>query len=222
MPGQVGLGRMNWSSFRYSLYSPFYDVLAAPLAGARRRAVTLAAIQPTDRVLIVGCGTGLDLPLLPEGCHVTAVDLSGPMLNSMRRRAHALGRTVESHQMNAEKLDFPDGAAGEGPNEHGFDVVLVHLIAAVVPDGRACLSEATRVLKPGGTLSLMDKFRSDDKERPGFVRRVLNVPASLLFSDINRRWQDLVSGLPLEVEDNVPAAFGGIWRAVRLRRVDTA
>ncbi|MEQ9104525.1 MAG: methyltransferase domain-containing protein [Rhodothermales bacterium] len=203
---------MNWSSLRYSLYSPVYDLLAAPLAGARRRAVTLAAVRPGDRVLIVGCGTGLDLPLLPEGCHVTAVDLSGPMLNSMRRRARALGMTVESYRMNAQNLGFTDA---------WFDVVLVHLIAAVVPDGKACLQEATRVLKPGGTLSLMDKFRSDDREQPGLVRRVLNIPASLLFSDINRRWQDLVAGLPLEVEANVPAAFGGIWRAIRLTKTPT-
>ena len=203
---------MNWSSLRYSLYSPVYDLLAAPLAGARRRAVTLAAVQPGDRVLIVGCGTGLDLPLLPKGCHVTAVDLSGPMLNSMRRRARALGMTVESYRMNVQDLGFPDG---------GFDVVLVHLIAAVVPDGRACVREATRVLRPGGTLSLMDKFRSDDREQPGLVRRVLNIPASLLFSDINRRWQDLVAGLPLNVEADVPAAFGGIWRAIRLTKTPT-
>jgi SAM-dependent methyltransferase len=138
----------------------------------------------------------------------------------MRRRARALGMTVESYRMNAENLAFPDGNVGKGGDGGhggtGFDVVLVHLIAAVVPDGRACIREATRVLKPGGTLSLMDKFREDDREQPGLLRRMLNIPASILFSDINRRWQDLVAGQPLTVDADVPAAFGGIWRAIRL------
>jgi len=63
---------MAWTSFRYSLYAPFYDLLAWPLGAARRRAVTQAGIRPGDHVLIVGCGTGLDLAhpaLLPRHGH---------------------------------------------------------------------------------------------------------------------------------------------------------
>ncbi len=200
---------MPWTSFRYSLYAPIYDLLAWPLRGARRRAVTQAAIGPDDHVLIVGCGTGLDLAHIPRGCRVTATDLSVRKLASMRRRARALGRDVSAQRMNAEDLDFPDGNDSEG-----FDVVLVHLIAAVVPDGRAAVAEATRVLKTGGTLSLFDKFRSGPEPSPGLLRRLLNVPARLFFSDINRRAKDLTAGLPLEKITETPVAFGGLFRAL--------
>jgi len=205
---------MPWTSFRYSLYAPIYDLLAWPLSGARRRAVTQAAIGPDDHVLIVGCGTGLDLKHIPRGCRVTATDLSVRMLASMRRRARAFGRDVSVHRMNAEDLDFPDGTDSEG-----FDVVLVHLIAAVVPDGRACVAEATRVLKTGGTLSLFDKFRSGPKPAPGLLRHLLNVPARLFFSDINRRAEDLTAGLPLVLTRETCVAFGGLFRALTFTKM---
>ncbi len=204
---------MPWTSFRYSLYAPFYDLLAWPLGAARRRAVAQAAIGPRDHVLIVGCGTGLDLAHIPPGCRVTATDLSVRMLGSMRRRARALGREVALHRLDAERLVFPGGA-----EEEGFDVVLVHLIAAVVPDGAACVGEAARVLKTGGTLSLFDIFRSGAHERPGLLLRTLNVPARIFFSDINRRAEDLTRGLPLTLLQDQPVAFGGLFRALAYRK----
>jgi len=200
---------MAWTSFRYSLYAPFYDLLAWPLGAARRRAVTQAGIRPGDHVLIVGCGTGLDLAHIPPSCRVTATDLSVRMLESMRRRARALGRDVTLLRMDAEKLDFPSGSG-----ETGFDVVLLHLVAAVVPDGRACVHEAVRVLKPGGTLSLFDKFRPGSRTRPGLLRRILNIPARFFFSDINRRAEDLIGQEPVTVIRDQPVAFGGIFRAL--------
>jgi len=128
---------MPWTSFRYSLYAPIYDLLAWPLSGARRRAVTQAAIGPDDHVLIVGCGTGLDLKHIPRGCRVTATDLSVRMLASMRRRARAFGRDVSVHRMNAEDLDFPDDVVLSDDRPHeacglAEDVVAGGVAVAVV------------------------------------------------------------------------------------------
>lgn len=201
---------MNWSSFRYSLYAPIYDLLALPLSGARRRAVDQAAIPDGADVLVVGVGTGLDLPLLPASCTVTAIDLSGTMLAMAARRARRNGIDVSFRQMDVQALDFPDDA---------FDVVLVHLIAAVVPDGKACVAEACRVLRPGGTMSLFDKFRADESSHISLARRVLGVPARFFFSEINRRKRDLIDGLPLDERASRPVAFGGLFHAYALRKV---
>ena len=200
---------MSWNSTRYSIYAPIYDVLAFPLRRARRRAVALAHIPDGASILVVGVGTGLDLPLLPPSCTVTAVDLSGTMLNLAKRRAAKYRRMVDFQRMDVQDLAFPD---------ERFDVVVVHLIAAVVPDGRACVAEACRALKPGGRLSLFDKFRSDQAEQVSPIRKILGVPSRFFFSDINRRAGDLVEGLPLEPIGNRPVAFGGLFHAWVFRK----
>lgn len=200
---------MSWSSARYSLYAPVYDVLAFPLRRARRRALVLADIPEGASVLVVGVGTGLDLPLLPASCTVTAVDLSGTMLKLAERRAEQHGRQVDFRKMDVQDLAFPDDS---------FDFVVVHLIAAVVPDGRACVAEACRTLKPGGGMSLFDKFRPEEAEQVSPLRKVLGVPSRFFFSDINRRAGDLVAGLPLEAINDAPVAFGGLFHAWLFRK----
>jgi len=202
---------VSWSSARYSLYAPVYDLLAFPLRRARRRALGIADIPEGASVLVVGVGTGLDLPLLPASCTVTAVDLSGTMLKLAERRARKRdGLDVKFHAMDVQDLAFPDNS---------FDFVVVHLIAAVVPDGRACVAEACRTLKPGGGMSLFDKFRSEEAEQVSILRKLVGVPSRFFFSDINRRAGDLVAGLPLEAIDDAPVAFGGLFHAWLFRKL---
>ena len=114
-----------WNRARYTLYAPVYDVVVRRLHRGRRRALALLDVQPGERVLIVGCGTGLDLELLPSSCPVTAVDLTPAMVEKTRARAAALGLAVDARVMDASRLEFADGS---------FDCVLLHLILAVVPD----------------------------------------------------------------------------------------
>ena len=87
-----------------------YDRLMA-LVGfdeARRRSIDGLALRGGDHVLIVGAGTGLDLPWLPGDVHVTAVDMTPAMLARLERRAHALGRAVAIRDADARALPFPD------------------------------------------------------------------------------------------------------------------
>ena len=44
-----------------------------------------------ERVLEIGVGTGLSLPLYPAGCGVVGIDISGPMLDRARTRLKGLG-----------------------------------------------------------------------------------------------------------------------------------
>jgi ubiquinone/menaquinone biosynthesis C-methylase UbiE len=106
------------------------DMLAAEFAGS-------------GRVLEVGVGTGLlALPLAERGLRVDGVDLSAPMLDVAIAKSPARA-TVGFTVADATRLPFRDQAFGGAYIRH-----VLHL----VPDWREVLSEAVRVIRPGGTL----------------------------------------------------------------------
>src|SRR6188474_2246142 len=124
-----------------SVYDLFFGL---PLHHGRATAIRRMGIKPDDRVLEVGVGTGMSLPLYPRRCAVTAVDLS----ESMLERAHArTARYQIGHvrliQMDATHLDFPDNS---------FDIVYAPYFISCVPDPIAVTREMQRVCAPGGRL----------------------------------------------------------------------
>ena len=111
----------------YTLWTPVYDLFFKPIFNrARKRAIDLLAVQPGERLLIPGIGTGLDLPHLPKTISITGIDLNVAMLD--KARGKSTGHTVELLEMDAQNLDFPD---------ESFDAVLLNLVVSVVPDGAA-------------------------------------------------------------------------------------
>jgi ubiquinone/menaquinone biosynthesis C-methylase UbiE len=202
---------IDWHRLRYDIWSGGYDwfVGIEAVAAARRRSLDLLALQPGEDVLIDGCGTGLDLPFVPAGVHVTAFDLSPRMVDRARRRAAELGLEARIEVGDAMRLPYPDAS---------FDAVLLHLILAIVADPRASLREVARVLRPGGRVAVFDKFVPGDECHPGLVRRVLNVPSRLLFTDLTRCLEPLVAATPFEIEHQEPSLFGGQFRIAQLRR----
>jgi phosphatidylethanolamine/phosphatidyl-N-methylethanolamine N-methyltransferase len=206
----VGPRSANWNRLRYTVWAPWYDALVA-LPGfedARRRSIERLALKPGDRVLLVGAGTGLDLDYVPPGVRVTAVDVTPAMLMRLHRRAQKLARDVETHCMDARRLAFDAGT---------FDAVVLHLVLAVMPQPEQGLREAERVVKGGGRIAIFDKFLGD-QQRASVPRRLANLVIKPLFSDLNRRLGPLVQGTRLEVLDDVPAALGGLFRIVTLRK----
>ena len=90
-----------------------------------------------QRVLEVGCGTGLVLSrVAPVAKSATGVDLSPRMLDAARARG------LDVREGSATDLPFPN---------ESFDVVCSFKVLAHVPDLRRALSEVSRVLAPGGT-----------------------------------------------------------------------
>ena len=197
-----------WNRLRYTIWAPAYDALVGTVgfAAARRLSIERLKLAPSDRILIVGAGTGLDLDFLPSNVHVTAIDVTPAMLKHLERRAAAAGQPVTTRIMDARQLTFPDSS---------FDAVVMHLILAVMPEPERGLREAARVLKPGGRIAVFDKFLRDE-ERPSLKRRLLNAIAKPLFSDLNRRLGPLMAWTRLVIEHDEPVAFGGTYRAVTL------
>jgi len=178
-----------WRTYRWQLYAPVYDWAARPFEGGRKQAIDRLDLDPDDRILIVGCGTGGDLPYLPAGAAVTAIDLVPSMVIRTTRRAESLGRSVETHVGDAQSLPFEDDS---------FDAVLLHLVLTVVPDPDAVVAETARVLD-SGRVSVLDKFVPKGAD-PSLARRLVDPVASTLFSSVTRDLESIFAGEPLTVE----------------------
>ncbi|MCH4810721.1 class I SAM-dependent methyltransferase [Vreelandella neptunia] len=194
-----------WNRLRYTAYAPFYDAIVARIFRKPRR-IALGQVdwEPSMRVLLVGAGTGLDLPFLPHDIELHATDLAPAMVKRTAKRAEALRRDVECRVMDAEALNYPD---------EYFDAVIMHLIIAVMPNPQRGLAEAQRVLKPGGQLCIMDKFQPDEQPA-GAGRRLLNQLTSALATDITRQAQPLLSEAGFIIRHDEPVLMNGLFRAL--------
>lgn len=197
----------TWNRIVYGLWAPIYDRgLERFFAPGRRRAHELLALSSGEKVLLLGVGTGVDLPLLPPGARAVGVDLSAPMLARARARLPLVGRTVELLQRDAQHPNVTPGS---------FDAVVLNLILSVVPDPGACFREALRALRPGGRMVVFDKFVPDgERARPW--RRLANRVSTLLGTDITRRFGDVVRGAPVQILTNEASIAGGVYRVILL------
>ncbi|MDN6179418.1 MAG: class I SAM-dependent methyltransferase [Halomonas subglaciescola] len=194
-----------WNRLRYTAYAPLYDAVAARVL-SRPREIALSRVdwEPGMRVLLVGAGTGLDLPFLPCSIELHATDLSPAMVKRTAKRAARLRRDADCRVMDAEALDYPDAH---------FDVVVMHFIVAVMPDPARGLAEAHRVLKPDGQLCLLDKFQPDHRPA-GTGRRLLNVATSAIATDITRQATPLLNAAGFSVRSDKAVLMGSLFRAL--------
>lgn len=99
------------------------------------------------RVLDLGCGTGRNLARVGGSTKSVGVDPCLPSLKEARRRAPGAMLVLA----RAEHLPFRDGA---------FDIVMSGLVFCSVDDVSSGLAEVRRVLRPGGTLRMLEHVRS--------------------------------------------------------------
>jgi phosphatidylethanolamine/phosphatidyl-N-methylethanolamine N-methyltransferase len=199
----------RWNQFIYRLWAPVYDATVGRFfLPGRERAMKLLNLQSGERVLLVGVGTGADLPLLPQRVQVVGVDLSPDMLAKARQKLPLPGREVTLLQGDAQQLLVKEAST---------DAVIFNLILTVIPDGAACLRENLRALKPDGRAVVFDKFLPDTGQLT-IGRRLLNLGSTLFGTDITRRFSELSNGAGVQVISNEPSLMKGAYRVILIRK----
>lgn len=121
-----------------------------------RRRVAGAA---EGRVLEIGLGSGLNLPLYGPGVRsVIGLEPSPELLRLARERAASAPVPVELLEASAEALPLDDASV---------DTVVTTWTLCTIPDARRALGEARRVLRPGGALLFVEHGRAPE---PGIAR----------------------------------------------------
>lgn len=137
---------------------------------ARLRAATLRVLPDEGRILEIGAGTGLNFPYYPQRTCGVASELSGAMLEKARRKERP--RSAHLVQNSAEQLPFADAS---------FDAAFATLVFCSVASPQKSFAELRRVVKPGGTIALLEHVRPEGLLGPMFdVLNLLTVP---LFDD---------------------------------------
>jgi ubiquinone/menaquinone biosynthesis C-methylase UbiE len=139
------LGLYEKEARKYDREMNFFDRLL--FAGGREWVCSQAA----GDVLEIGIGTGRNLPHYRADVSLIGIELSPAMLEIARARARELGREVDLRVGDAQALGFPDDS---------FDAVVCTLSLCTIPDDRAAVAEARRVLRPGGRFLLLEHVRS--------------------------------------------------------------
>ena len=147
----------------YRRWAPVYDNTFGRITTEGRRQAVMQINQRAGRVLEIGVGTGLSLSMYERHLEIVGIDLSPDMLDKARGRVatEGLEHITGLHEMDAAKLDFPDGS---------FDTVVAMYVMTVVPDPVAAMREAARVCKVGGEVMLLNHFSEDAGVR-GWVER---------------------------------------------------
>jgi phosphatidylethanolamine/phosphatidyl-N-methylethanolamine N-methyltransferase len=138
----------------YARWAPVYDAVFTLAMKPGRLAAAGAINALGGRVLDVGVGTGLELPMFTPNVRIVGVDLSEPMLDIARKRVtqKGLANVEDLRVMDAMNLEYPDAS---------FDAVVAPYVVTVVPDPRRTLEEMARVTRPGGEIVIVNHIGAD-------------------------------------------------------------
>ncbi|WP_052401743.1 class I SAM-dependent methyltransferase [Muricoccus aerilatus] len=193
----------------YRRWAGVYDAVFGGVSSfGRKRAVAAVNRLPGNRVLEVGVGTGLALPLYRGEKRVVGVDLSREMLEKARERvaAERLLHVEGLVEMDAEHMAFRDDS---------FDLAVAMFTASVVPDARKLFAEMSRVVRPGGQLLFVNHFAATDGPR-WWVERAMAPLSRVLGWHPDFALSDLM-GSEVEVESLEACPPGGLFTLVQVR-----
>lgn len=193
----------------YTFIAPFYDLFVAKATHSIRKA-SLQQIEdlskPNDKILITGIGTGLDIPHLPFNRSYTGIDLTQRMLSKAERRKGNVDIKLEI----GDAMHLPY-------NDASFDLVVMHLILAVVPNPTLALKEAQRVVKNQGYIIILDKFL-----KPGqlaVMRRLANPIIRHIATQTTVVFEHQLTKCPqLKLVADEPVLAGGWFRRISLKK----
>jgi len=197
----------------YTLLAPFYDaIVSGPLDFYREKSLARLDNTENKKILINGIGSGLDIPHLPTDASYVGTDITPAMLRRAELRAEKYisqsSLDLRFQVADSQALPFQDDS---------FDIIIMHLILAVVPHPELALQEACRVLKPGGKIYLFDKFI-----RPGqwaIARRLLSFFIRHIATRTDVVFENVLDTCPqLQIVSDEPALAKGWFRLIELKK----
>ncbi len=194
----------------YRRYARIYDILFGPIFHPGRKVIVEALeCQPGDRILEVGVGTGLSLPLYPDHVKVTGIDISTEMLEKARQRIQRdrLSQVDEVLEMDAERMEFADAS---------FDKVVAMYVVSVVPDLAQLVKEMRRVCKPNGEIFIANHFHSSNPVMKS-VEKLLSPLSKLAGFHPDVDLDKFVRDTGLDVVEMRNVNLFGYWKVLRCR-----
>jgi len=153
--------------------------------------------------LEIAIGTGANLSHYPPEVVLTGIDWSLAMLHVARRQADRVHRAVKLQQADAAALPFP---------AESFDTVVSTFALCCIPNERAALVEALRVLRPGGRLLLADHVGSSLWPLRALQHAVELVTVPLQGEHYTRRPAATLRGLGVTAKESERTTMGTIER----------
>jgi ubiquinone/menaquinone biosynthesis C-methylase UbiE/DNA-binding transcriptional ArsR family regulator len=152
---QVMAVRRSRSQNFFATSAEKWDALRDELFGTQLElAVACCLLDKQAVVADLGCGTGrFSFALAPFVAHVHAIDSSDAMLGAAAKRV-ANCANVRLEKGALEQLPLPS---------HSVDLAILCMVLHYIPEPERALSEAARILKPGGRLIIAD-LRPHDRE----------------------------------------------------------
>ena len=203
---------MDIASIRraYRFYAPIYNsIFGRIVAEGRREAVAALPGQAGDRILEIGVGTGLSLPLYDPRLEVSGIDVSPEMLAIARRKypSESYPQVRELLEMDAQQLDYPDDY---------FAGSVAMYVASVVPDPAAMMREMFRVTRPGGPVLVVNHFTSSKSLMRQVERRMTPLSKRIGFRP-DFSLEHFVESTGVSPESVRSVNLRGFWKLLEFR-----
>jgi phosphatidylethanolamine/phosphatidyl-N-methylethanolamine N-methyltransferase len=156
----------------YDRWAPIYDLVFGAVFRRGRSIAIEAANRIGGRVLEVGCGTGISLPYYSKRCTLYGIDISDGILAKARERAKTLDNVEAIAVMDAEDLQFDDGA---------FDVVVAQYVITAVPNPERALDEFARTVRRGGEIIITTRIGAGEGLRGAIEKALMPITSRLGF-----------------------------------------
>ena len=207
----------------YARIAPIYDLVCRPLyARPRRAALRAMDLKSRDKVLEIGCGTGLNLPMISEAVGTTGrvlgIDATAEMLDRAEKRLD---------QFDCDNVALYDGDLMEPPyaalkgilRKHldtaHPDVILCSYLFAIAPEYQDLFERAWQLLRPGGHFVIVDTqpFRGGWRWLNPLAVPIANWSGG---GDVRRPTVDLLKSMPLT---EIETFLGGSVFVARTRKL---
>jgi ubiquinone/menaquinone biosynthesis C-methylase UbiE len=189
--------RYRRSASRYDITSRL-NIALGPQRAHRRRAVQALRLSPGDTVVEVGCGTGLNFPLIereigPAG-RIIGVDMTDAMLAQAQQRVETNGwSNVSLVQADAIEFEFPAG----------IDSILATYAHSLLPDCAGVIARGTAALSEGGRWVVLDVKVPD--YTPQWLTRfgiaTIGRSTSLEEWTVRRPWEEIRAAMQDQLAD---------------------